>query len=173
MATLEQERERNRRLKAEAEVRQDFLMREEERQRLSRENKMLKRKGTTSERLRRAFTQSTATLGGSIKRSAPHVKKGAVAFGRGIKRYGEYLAEKESPKEKKEKKEYEPREKYYFKKIGKNKYRKVPIRIKHIKKKRKVSRHSQFGRSYFGGGSDIFGNSNIHRQSEDLFRRTI
>lgn len=170
MTTLEQEREKNRRLKAEAEVRQDFFMREEERQRLSRENKMLKRKGTTSERLRRAFAQSTATLGGSIKRSAPHVKKGAIALGRGIKRYGEYLAEKESPKEKKE---YEPRDKYYFKRIGKNKYRKVPVRIKHHKEKRKVRRHSQFGRSYFGGGSDIFGSSNIHRQSEDLFRRTI
>lgn len=164
MATLEEEREKNRRLKAEREVRMDFIRRNEERERLRKENKQLSRGGkeSASVRLKKAFTQTGQTVYPGIK-----------TFGRGVKSYGEYLAGPEPSSEKKEHYREHKGEMYYFKRIGKNRYKKIVVRKKQHGKPHKKVRHSTFGKSYFGGGSNIFGSSNIHRQSEDLFRRTI
>jgi hypothetical protein len=158
MATLAEEKERNRRLRAEAEVRKEFLIMNEERERLRRENKQLERGGKPSatKRLKAAFTRTGQTA-----------YKGFKPLGKGIKEYGEYLA---GP-ERKEKGEG-PKHKTYFKKVGKNKYKKVVLRHKQRPQARQAT-HSQFGQSYFGGGHSMFGHSDIHSKSSDLFRRTF
>lgn len=156
MATLAEERERNRRLKAEAQVREDMIKMNEERRRLAKENRFLERGGkeSASVRIKKAFTQTGQTT-----------YKGLKPLGHGLKQYGQYLAGPE-PSEKKEHEHHG--HKVIFKKIGKNKYKRVVVRKRqHFRPRPKPRRHSQFGPSAFGGGSQIFG------QSQSLFRRTI
>lgn len=156
MVTLAEIRERNRRLKAEAEVREDMIKMNEERRRLEKENKFLERGGKESAgaRIKKAFTQTGQTLG----------QAGRKGF-HGLRKYAEY---REGYPEKKEHERHGRQ--VIFKKIGKNKYKRIVVRKRqHFKPKSRPrpQRHSQFGPSAFGGGSEIFG------QSKSLFRRTI
>lgn len=114
MVTLEELRRENVRLKAEAGVREDFRKRDEERKRLSWENRSLRnpKKLSAMKRIGNAFKQTGAVTMSGVK-----------SAGRGLKRYAEY---KEGP----EKIVPHLKTKTYYKKIGKGKYKKVHVHSK-------------------------------------------
>jgi hypothetical protein len=162
MTSLDELKKENARLKAERENR--GLKR-----RLEVENRVLSGKGSAKERITAVFRRSAAT-------TYPAVKGAAITVGKGAKRYAEYRMgsqESERPKPKYS----QGRKQTYYKKVGPRSFRKVTVyKSKHeeSKPKKRRSTHSNFGKSYFGGGSDILGTtSSIHRQSSDLFRRTM
>lgn len=115
MVTLEELRRENARLKAEASVREDFRSRDEERRKLSRENRGLKHSGKLS---------AAKRIGNAFKQTGAVTMSGLGKVGKGLKSYAEYKqgpAPGIVPKLK---------SKSYYKKIGKGKYKKVVVHSK-------------------------------------------
>jgi hypothetical protein len=163
---LEEIREANKIMQESRRLKRDLL----------RDERFRNRKPTVSDRLHRVFTRSKETI--------PAVKKAAKETFAGGKRYAEYRMGE--PERKESKPRYiQGRKSTYYKKIGPGRYKKVTSyrneRDERERSRRKPQRHSSFGQSYFGGGSDILGtskgihgmSSGIHGTSSDMFRRTI
>lgn len=82
--------------------------------------------------------------------------------------YDEYEDEYRRPRRKRY-----PSRRYGYPRRRRYDYEDVPIRSKRFKKHRARRHYSSMGKSYFGETGNLFGQSSIHRQSDDVFRRTI